>query len=322
MDVKKLFEAKMDRRKLINNLGMLGAGATLAACTPRPTAQTPDLDTQILNFALNLEYLEAEFYLAAIGRTPSYDTDGVGTVGAVTGGAPVDFGDDDFGQAVRAYAEEIATDEERHVIFLRQALGDRAVARPAINIGGGAEGAFGVAAMAAGATAGVNADTQTALSTFSPYTNALFFLHGAFIFEDVGVTAYKGASPLVTNETFLEAAAGILGVEAYHASEVRTLLYQNRSTVAIEAGAVGSSVALDVQTIVGAISALRAALGNGKDQGIVLDGRANIVPTDNNSIAFSRSPREVLNIVYGAVGAASGLFFPNGVNGTFTDLLA
>ena len=37
---------------------------------------------------------------------------------------------------------------------------------------------------------------------------------------------------------------------------------------------------------------------------------ANLVPTDDQSLAFARNVRQVLNIVYGAVDATQGLFFP------------
>jgi hypothetical protein len=293
-------DRKMNRRQALQNLGLVGAGAALAACTPGVIAvdppAKPDLDVAVLNFALNLEYLEAEFYLwAAFGRGLS-DAD-AGNGPASVGGKKLVYTGQPIDGAVQAYIEEIAIDEENHVKFLRKALGDKAVARPKIDIGG-VGGAFEAAGLAA---------SGGALKGFDPYANALFFLHGAFIFEDVGVTAYKGASPLITNPGFLEAAAGILAVEAYHAGEIRTLLYSQRDVVV---------QSLKVSQIVQAISDLRGSVGGGKDQGIIgTGGKGNILPTDENSIAFSRTTREVLNIAYGAKDATKGSFFPEGLNG-------
>jgi hypothetical protein len=272
------------RRAMLAATGVAAAGA-LGAAGGRQAAAQSVTDADILNFALNLEYLEAEFYLrAAFGRgLAAGDLSGTGTMGPVTGGRKVGFRT----RAIREYAREIATDEENHVRFLRGALGAGAVARPAIDL----NGAFTAAARAAGLVGPGE--------RFDAFANERNFLLGAFLFEDVGVTAYKGAAPLIADRAVLEAAAGLLAVEAYHAGEIRTVLN-----------------ALGLAPAARAISDARDALdGTGdKDQGIRRDGVANIVPTDGNGLAFSRSTGEVLRIVY-LGGSGSGGFFPRGVNG-------
>ena len=246
-------------------------------------AQAPISDANILNFALNLEYLEAEFYLRAVtgqGLAAS-DTTGTGTQGSVVGGRQVPF----VTTAVQQYASEIANDERNHVRFLRSALGAAAVAEPAINF----TQTFNTLAQAAGLGA-----------SFDPFANETNFLLGSFVFEDVGVTAYHGGARFIQNKNYLDAAAGILAVEAYHAGLSRTLVYQGGQAT---------------QSAANAISAVRAALGGGGDEGVVVNGVANIVPADANGIAYERTPGQVLNIVYAGGQANSFGFFPNRANG-------
>ena len=261
-------------------LAAIGGGtySTLAKAQAAPIS-----DANILNFALNLEYLEAEFYLRAVtgqGLSGS-ETTGTGAQGSVVGGRQVPF----VNTAVQQYAQEIAQDERNHVNFLRGALGAAAVAEPAINF----TNTFNTLAQAAGLGA-----------TFDPFANETNFLLGSFVFEDVGVTAYKGGSRFIQNKNYLESAAGILAVEAYHAGIIRTLVFQGGAAT---------------QNAANAISNVRAQLGGGADQGVILNGVANLVPTDANAIAFSRTPAQVLSIVYAGGQANNFGFFPNRVNG-------
>ncbi|WP_427015475.1 ferritin-like domain-containing protein [Pseudarthrobacter sp. P1] len=287
-------ENSLDRRRLFRAAGIAGIGGAVALLSATAAAahagegEGSPSDGAILNFALNLEYLEAEFYLRAVTGWGLDDglTDGKGTRGGVTGGSQVPF---KGGSLIEKYAKEIAADERSHVEFLRSALGNAAVARPQIDL----EASFTAAARAAGLI--------KAGQKFNPFTDETSFLLGAFIFEDVGVTAYKGAAPLIDNKTYLEAAAGILAVEAYHAGIIRTTLY-----------------ARDLQEPAQAISDARDSLDGSTDldQGIGTKETANLVPTDDNGIAFSRTAGQVLNIAYLTPKAVSeGGFFPQGVNG-------
>ena len=244
---------------------------------------------------MNLEYLEGEFYANAyFGR--GFDelgiaTNGTGTPGTTTVKAnpQVDF----INPFIRDYAAEIANDEIAHVRYLRSVLGSYAVARPNINL----MDSFNILAAAAGLG-----------STFDPFASQENFLLGSFIFEDVGVTAYSGGAVLIQDPDLIPPLAGILSAEAYHASIVRTTLFNLNFT---------DSTQFFAQAV-NAISDVRDSLDgpDDLDQGITApDGTANIVPTNEFGICFARSTREVLNIVYGGVDATSGVFFPGGMNG-------
>lgn len=280
-------ETAEDRAKLTDMVAATSAEA--------PPATAPDdgpSDASILNFALNLEYLEAEFYLrASTGQgLPDELIGGTGKPGDVSGGRQVEF----RSTLVRNIAREIAMDESAHVAFLRGALGSVAVARPRISL----DQSFTAAAIAAGLIAPGE--------VFDAYANDRNFLFAAFLFEDVGVTAFKGAAPFISNKTYLDAAAGLLATEAYHAGIVRATLFSE--------GLADESVFDAVQKI----SAVRNAVSGpaDDDQGLGTRDEANLVPTDDFGRAFGRSAAEILNIVYLDPHAESaGGFYPDGLNG-------
>jgi len=335
--------ANQETQKLDNIIAsrramLLGGGAALAALAIPSAAKaavtvTTFTDADILNFALNLEYLEANFYyLAAFGTNISTSNaastaagaavlgiTGTGTQGtvAVKANPQVPFAL----PAVKAYAIETAIEEGKHVSFLRTALGSAAVAQPAIDL----NTAFNTLANAAGIAA-----------TFDPFASDANFLVGAYVFEDVGVTAYHGAAPLISTttqgKTYLQAAAGILAVEAYHAGLIRTTINALDPTGSL--GYIGYTQ--KISTLRSNLS--RAALSTAPNPddipltpgtttyslaGATAVTATTIVDADQtNVIAFSRNTTQVLNIVTGggattAGAKATGVFFPSGLNGTF-----
>ena len=232
-------------------------------------ATMPDLDVAIFNFALNLEYLEAEFYtVVTTGKRISdfgIPTSGVGTEGPTTGGAQVNFnfsGQPFTGARLQAIAEELTFDEQTHVKDIRATLGSLAIAKPAINLD-----ALGIG-----------------------YANFMQFLILARAFEDVGVTAYGGAIPLITSHYYAGTASRILATEANHSGSIRLL-------VALAGISVPRLDDLDVLPPPA--------------------GRAYFAVDGVTAITGVRTPSQVLSIAFGSSkpGTNKGGFFPDGVNG-------
>ena len=279
-------------------------GGTTTTTTTTPTS-VPLTDSDILNFALNLEYLEAEFYLRAATGSGVATTDGGGTV---TGGAKVNF----TSPFLQQIANEIASAELAHVRAIRATigtLGGTAVSAPAIDF----TDAFNALASAAGIG-----------SSFNPFADQNSYLLGAAVFEDVGVTAYTGAAALITSKTVLSAAAGIQATEAYHAATLRNLIaYTGNSTnllltnfnkVVTARGTFGGA---SYETMLSPGSATAATTTNGPVSNV---SPSSIVACDTtNALAFARTTSQVLHIVYATLPGtltASGGFFPAGMNGT------
>ena len=268
------------------------AGTSTPAQATNQGAGPPDAD--ILNFALNLEYLEAEYYLyAATGSgLPANLRAGTGRQGTTGRGERVPF----TSQMIAGYAQNIAQDEVEHVRFIRNVLGGSAAAIPDIDVGVGPTNAFSQVAQMAGLVG--------AGQVFDPYLNDNNFLLGGALFTDVGVTAYAGAARFIGSPDVLEAASAILAVEAYHVGGLRTLIIMN-------------GLADAYNKIETARATLSNASGMGSAEGPLNTTQANydFVPADTNRLVFRRSTRQVLNIVYGAAGAPRGGFFPQGLNG-------
>jgi len=240
------------RKQALANIGRGAlAGTLIASLGTAPTiAEAKGIsDTDILNFALNLEYLEAEFYSYAVNglnlAAAGMKLGGSGTSGPTVGGAKVAMSD----AKMLAITQQIAYDETTHVALLRSVLGKDAIAKPAINL--------------------------EALNL--GFRSPMEFLTLARAFEDVGVSAYGGAAPLISSKETLATAARILAAEAEHTGAIRTLAFQHNVT----------TPTLDAKDI--AVST------------------SSPLSLDKQGLSIVRTPMEVLAIVKP--------FFPNGLNG-------
>ena len=328
------FEKALSRRRFVAGASSVAAVTALAGCGDEPPIVTPNVtptytDADILNFALNLEYLEAEFYLRAATGAGLASGDIGGSTATITVPATTkvttQYGGAALTTAQQNVLNELAYTEQQHVRFLRTQLGSSAVPRPAIDF------VNSVATIAK--LAGLP-------STYNPFANFDAFITLAAIFEDLGVTAYNGGAPLISKtssgKVILAAAAGIMATEAYHGATLRAYLYSQAATL----GSTYPFVTYFNQ-VQGVISTLSTPAASNSGYGtlniqvtatpttVATIGAAatipNVVPADANGLAFHRTPDQVLHVAYGTLsstggssstaGVSAGGFYPSGFNG-------
>lgn len=281
----------LNRRNFLSGLGITGAtvagSALFAGCggssSPQSVSAAGPSETDVLNFALNLEYLEATFYSYVVtgGDIPSASTGG----GPAPTGAPSATPSFQTQQIGDMFAE-IYFDEISHVNDLRSVLGSSAVARPQLDLG--------------------------ALGTVSTANYITF----ARLFEDVGVTAYAGAATDLSG-TNLQYAAQILAVESFHSGALRLLDIQQ--AVPYLPSSVIPADGYDVPPYdPGSISA--AQDGPTTKGGFFATVGATAADNTPPGLAYVRTTSQVLAIVYAnsATGTTKGGFFPAGLNGNIT----
>lgn len=279
-----------NRRSFMSALGLVGAAAgagLLDGCdnTGNTTAPTSVIaagpsETDILNFALNLEYLEATFYSFATqgADLPSSLTTGSGVITGAPS-AKIAFPN----QQITDIFNEIFFNEMSHVADLQSLIGSGHVARPALNLS------------AAGAVTSENIITI------------------ARQFEDVGTTAYAGATSLLTGMN-LAYAAQILAVEGFQAGALRLIAIQQSAPFA-------AADSLDVPTADPGAQILANQGPSAAGGFFATSGTATTSSTVPLAVAFTRNTSQVLQIVYGAsgmTGVSKGAFFPQGLNGNIT----
>ncbi|XP_014517933.2 desiccation-related protein PCC13-62 [Vigna radiata var. radiata] len=266
-------------------------------------ASDPKSDVDLLEFPLNLEYLEAEFFLfGALG----YGLDVFAP--ELAGGGPPPIGakaanlDNFFKDVILQFGFQ----EVGHLRAIKSTV--KGFPRPPLDL---SPSSFAkVMDCAVG---------RTLNPPFDPYANSINFLLASYVIPYVGLTGYVGANPKLQSATSRKLVAGLLAVESGQDAVIRAFLYERKRQLVHPYG-------LSVGEFTDRISSLRNKLGKEglKDEGLVVakeygaekEVNGNILAGDRDSLAYSRTPEEILRIIYGTGDEhVPGGFYPKGACG-------
>ncbi|CAM6062047.1 unnamed protein product, partial [Sphagnum tenellum] len=259
----------------------------------------PVWDKELIQVALNLEYLEAEFFLwSSVGKgldtfAPYLTKQGPPPIGVQKANLPPLLADTFF---------QFGLQEIGHLRAIHKGLKEFAFPRPLLDVSNKIWAEFFDKALG-----------KELKPPFDPYCNSLNYVLSAYMIPYVGLTGYVGTSPLLFGKEAKKLMAGLLAVESGQDAIIRSFLYQNRHK---EVKPYGISVA----EFTDKISCVRNELSHGMvDEGLVVPralrseelAKGNLLSADKDSLAYGRTPEQVFATVYGNGNASKpGGFYP------------
>ncbi|MQL79944.1 hypothetical protein Taro_012404 [Colocasia esculenta] len=282
----------------------MAAEAKAADAANRRWAHLPRSDVKLVEFPLNLEYLECEYFLwGSMGK-------GMDVVAPeLVGGGPPPIGamEANLDNFTRDIIEQFALQEVGHVRAIKSTV--KGFPRPQLDLSRSnfakiMDQAFG----------------QQLEPPFDPYANSINYLISSYVIPYVGLTDYVGANPRLKSPRSKRLVAGLLAVESGQDAIIRALLYQ-------EAEMEVAPYNITVAEFTSRISELRNELGRDgiKDEGIIVnpalgaEGKieGNVIAGNEYSLAYMRTPQEILRIVCGTGSEREpGGFYPEGASGS------
>ncbi len=294
----------LNRRRFLGTMAAASALAAVGGALSGPQAEaqaaaTPSI-VDILNFSLNLEFLEAEFYSYGINGKSLADnvtastnpaSGATATIAAnlptVTANTISNPPQVTLTGNQLAVVQALLQDESHHIALLQST----------INANGGTP---------------VTSATidYSAAGTIPPITTAAAYFAAARQFTAVGNSAYAGAAAsLVSVPNILQTAGQILGAEAQHLGVINYLC-----------ALLGVTPAQDPQVDAQDVPP------NGTAQIFTVTPIPNPITQTSApaAVGIARTPQQVLGIVYGIskpttlnpqAGVTRGGFFPGGVSG-------
>ncbi|GMP40188.1 hypothetical protein CsSME_00010733 [Camellia sinensis var. sinensis] len=260
-------------------------------------------DVDLLQFAENLEHLEADFFLwGALG----FGLDKVAPQLVMGGPAPIGVQKANLDSLTHSIIYEFGFEEVGHLRALKSTVGG--FPRPLMDLSAHNfaklfDEAFGYQLRPA----------------FDPYRDSLSYMLGSYVIPYMGLVGYVGANPLLNGYKSKRLLAGLLGVEAGQDAVIRMYLYERAEELVHPYNHTVAEFTIR-------ISQLRnnLAMCGIKDEGIIVPPElgaenrteTNVLSSNFDSISYKRTPAEILRVLYDTGDEHKpGGFFPHGANG-------